>query len=299
MAIKKITANLNGGDNVSPNNKLTFKVYGGSDGYVTPIHTTGNALTDADVSIVGSNVEITNVDVGSETLFKISSTDEEGNESALSPEFDSTVAIIPIYKSTSAFSEESNKSQPIIPADVSVGDFMVAQIMADNGGHGMDVVGWTKFSVDRDADLQTYAWYYRFADSSDIGGTAPYEFFWTDLTGLRISGVIHLFSGVNSTTPISGFNHGESVNGSVFYFKNSNSSVNANSLSACGVTSKYSHPINTDRSTLYQQSYYAASNNAVSLFLYDKETVGVDGGDVDFDSATRSHTTSGFYINPV
>lgn len=84
MAIIELSCNLNGGDAVTANENLTFKLYGSADSYITPIATFGSHLTDANVTVSGDTVVITNIDVGSETLFKISSLDEAGNESALS-----------------------------------------------------------------------------------------------------------------------------------------------------------------------------------------------------------------------
>ena len=82
--VLKIIANLNGGDLVTPDNELTYKIYGSSDNYASPIATLGSALNDAKVSVTAGVVTIDNVDVGTEDEFKISSVDEAGNESILS-----------------------------------------------------------------------------------------------------------------------------------------------------------------------------------------------------------------------
>lgn len=84
MATGTITANLNGGDSVTADDNLVFNIYGSTDGYTTPIHTTGAASVDDDVTIVDDVVTIENVDVGVETDFKISSVDQAVNESELS-----------------------------------------------------------------------------------------------------------------------------------------------------------------------------------------------------------------------
>lgn len=81
MATAKITANLNGGDTVTPKDLLVFKIYGSSDGYVTPIKTTSSSSVDPNVSILGDIVTIENVDIGVQTNFRITSTDQGLNES--------------------------------------------------------------------------------------------------------------------------------------------------------------------------------------------------------------------------
>lgn len=82
--ILKIIANLEGGDLVTPDNELTYKIYGSSDNYASPIATLGSAINDSKVSVANGIVTIENVDVGSEDIFKISSVDEAGNEAELS-----------------------------------------------------------------------------------------------------------------------------------------------------------------------------------------------------------------------
>jgi chitodextrinase len=84
MAIT-ISGNLNGGDNLTANANLTYNVYGGMDGYVTPIDTFGSHVTDPDVTVVGDTITLTNVDdSGGDTTFRFSVLDAAGNESALS-----------------------------------------------------------------------------------------------------------------------------------------------------------------------------------------------------------------------
>ena len=91
MAIKIFTANLNGGDAITADNDLIFKIYGLADSYTTPIHTSGSHTSDADVTVTGDVVVIENVEVGAETDFKISAIDEASNESILSDAFSGTV----------------------------------------------------------------------------------------------------------------------------------------------------------------------------------------------------------------
>lgn len=81
MAIFTITASLNGGDAVTSNNNLIFKIYDGSDDSL--IDTTGSHITDSDVTVTGDTVVITNV-ISTATSFKISAVDEAGNEGILS-----------------------------------------------------------------------------------------------------------------------------------------------------------------------------------------------------------------------
>ena len=85
MAIVTITANLNGGDAVTPNEDLTYKIYD----YDEPrlINSTGSANTDANVSVIGDVVEIINFDIGAATEIQISCTNQFGQESVLSDVF--------------------------------------------------------------------------------------------------------------------------------------------------------------------------------------------------------------------
>lgn len=87
MAIKQFLADIGAGDETTADIDLIFKIYGSADSYVTPIITTGSHASDANVGLSGSTVTISNVEVGSETTFKISSVDEAANESILSPAF--------------------------------------------------------------------------------------------------------------------------------------------------------------------------------------------------------------------
>jgi len=82
--VLKIIANLNGGDLVTLDNELTYKIYGSADNYASPIATLGSAINDSKVSVANGIVTIDNVNVGTEDVFKISSVDEAGNESELS-----------------------------------------------------------------------------------------------------------------------------------------------------------------------------------------------------------------------
>lgn len=101
MAIKTFTADLNGGDAVTADNDLIFKIYGATDGYVTAIHTSGSHTSDSDVTVTGDSVSIANVDVGAETTFKITSIDEAANESTQSAAF---AAQVEEYDQTNAAS---------------------------------------------------------------------------------------------------------------------------------------------------------------------------------------------------
>jgi len=82
--VLKIIANLNGGDLVTLDNELTYKIYGSADNYASPIATLGSAINDSKVSVANGIVTIDNVNVGTEDVFKISSVDEAGNEAELS-----------------------------------------------------------------------------------------------------------------------------------------------------------------------------------------------------------------------
>ena len=84
MAVYTIVADLNGGDAVTADNDLIFKIYDGSDDSL--IDTTGSHTTDSDVTVSGDSVTITNV-TSSATSFKISAVDEAANESVLSDAF--------------------------------------------------------------------------------------------------------------------------------------------------------------------------------------------------------------------
>lgn len=84
MATATITANLNGGDSVTTNDNLIFKVYAIADNYTSPIHTTGTATADPNVSISGDVVTITGVDIALQKSFRITATDQALNESDLS-----------------------------------------------------------------------------------------------------------------------------------------------------------------------------------------------------------------------
>lgn len=88
--IGTFTIDLNGGDAVSADTDLYFKIYGSADNYTTPIATTGTATNDANVSVTAGVATISNIDVGAETIFKVTSIDEENNESTQSAEFDAT-----------------------------------------------------------------------------------------------------------------------------------------------------------------------------------------------------------------
>lgn len=81
---KTIIADLNGGDAITPDNLLIFKIYGNIDGFAFPIDTFGSDVSDADVTVSAGEVTVVNIAEGLNTSFKISSVDEAGNESILS-----------------------------------------------------------------------------------------------------------------------------------------------------------------------------------------------------------------------
>ena len=78
MATIRITATGLGDDSTALND-LIFKIYNGATDAL--IHTTGSHTTDADVTVTGTTVVITNVDVGAlgagDTV-KIAATDDDG-----------------------------------------------------------------------------------------------------------------------------------------------------------------------------------------------------------------------------
>lgn len=91
MAIIRLDCNLNGGDSVTPNNELFYRIYGDVDAYADPIHTTGTALSDANVTVNNDNVIITGVDGTTNTEFKIAAVDGAGNEGILSDAVGSSI----------------------------------------------------------------------------------------------------------------------------------------------------------------------------------------------------------------
>lgn len=74
--------NLNGGDSVTADSDLTFKIYDNAVLY----HTTQSATNDANVSVTGGQVTIQNVPgtPGQSYDFSVTATDEAGNESTVS-----------------------------------------------------------------------------------------------------------------------------------------------------------------------------------------------------------------------
>lgn len=103
MALATFTYNLNGGDAVSEDTALIFKIYGSADNYTNPITITGNSVNDANVSITSGVATISGIDVGSETSFKISSVDEVGNEGALSDSY--TLSINQLFQNNLLYLE--------------------------------------------------------------------------------------------------------------------------------------------------------------------------------------------------
>lgn len=71
MSIKTFIAKLNGGSASFPEGDLVFSIYGSADGYTTPIAITLSDDDSDDVTILGDSVTINNVEIGDETLFKI------------------------------------------------------------------------------------------------------------------------------------------------------------------------------------------------------------------------------------
>lgn len=112
MATGLIRANLNNGDNVTENEDLTFKIYGGLDGYTKPIATIGSVNSDANVSIDGNIVTIINVDFGEEETVKVTALDEASpaNEAVLSPAMnvEEDVVVIEVNQMSFDASDPSN-----------------------------------------------------------------------------------------------------------------------------------------------------------------------------------------------
>jgi len=97
-----ITINLNGGDLVTPDVDLTYKIYGGLDGFTTPIQTYGSANTDADVSVSSGVATLLNANLNGESEVKVTTTDQAGNESFKSNAY--SVPSNPFADATLAFS---------------------------------------------------------------------------------------------------------------------------------------------------------------------------------------------------
>lgn len=91
MAIIRLDCNLNGGDSVTPNNELFYRIYGDVDNYAAPIHTTGTALSDANVTVDNDKVIITGVDGTTNTSFKIAAVDGAGNQGILSDAYSHSI----------------------------------------------------------------------------------------------------------------------------------------------------------------------------------------------------------------
>lgn len=79
-----LIANLNGGDAITADSDLTYKIYNDTDSY-SVAEAFGSHTSDSDVSVAAGVVTITNVtEPSGVTAYKISSVDEAGNESTLS-----------------------------------------------------------------------------------------------------------------------------------------------------------------------------------------------------------------------
>lgn len=92
MALRKITADLNGGDAVTANGDLVFQVHDSSDDSIIATanyaelgsENTPGTDTNVNISITGDVVILDGVDIGTVTAIKIRCKDESGNESILS-----------------------------------------------------------------------------------------------------------------------------------------------------------------------------------------------------------------------
>lgn len=87
MDLKTFVANIGGGDALTPDNDLYYRIYGSVDNYTTPISTTGSHVTDANVVIANGIVTIAGIEVGSSTSYKIVSVNQQGFEAPLSDIF--------------------------------------------------------------------------------------------------------------------------------------------------------------------------------------------------------------------
>jgi len=121
--VLKIIANLNGGDLVTPDNKLTYRIYGSADNYASPIATLGSALNDAKVSVTAGIVTIENVDIGTEDVFKIYSVDEAGNEAILS---DSSFDYNANYKAVLNYADSESITLPNDTIKLLQNDFAIS-----------------------------------------------------------------------------------------------------------------------------------------------------------------------------
>lgn len=87
-----IIADLNGGDAITADNDLTYKVYNDTDSYAVG-EVFGSHVSDSNVSVSAGSVTIINVtEPSGVSAYKISSIDQAGNESILSAAFSTSVA---------------------------------------------------------------------------------------------------------------------------------------------------------------------------------------------------------------
>lgn len=155
MAVKIFNCNLNGGDAVTADNDLTYRIYGSTDSYTTPIATKGSHNSDSDVTVTGDVVVLNNVNVGSETSFKISSVDENGNESVLSDAFTALAYGIRISGSDNyvIIDDDSYPSIALDPKTLEFGitvnptDFSVDQNLFDYGDYGGTPYGLLRMEI--------------------------------------------------------------------------------------------------------------------------------------------------------
>jgi hypothetical protein len=152
--VLKIIANLNGGDLVTSNNELTYKIYGSSDNFSTPIATLGSATNDEKVIITNGVVTINNVDVGTENNFKITAIDSAGNESELSES-----AFDPAYQAVLDFATSESYTLPTASQQI-IGNALVIKLkslgvwnklgslamFATVGDDGFSLIDWKRLS---------------------------------------------------------------------------------------------------------------------------------------------------------
>ena len=157
MAIVTITADLNGGDQVTPNADLTYKIYNGSDAL---IGSKGSANTDTDVSVIGDVVTLINVDIGADTIIKITSTNQFGQESVLSDPFTYVPPVNPfddasvVYSLRDIFGTNNAVIRVRRDSDNAEQDFTATEITDGTllafvgGGNGFVTSGYNQNGVD-------------------------------------------------------------------------------------------------------------------------------------------------------
>ena len=142
MAVRTFIVDLQGGDLVTPDTDLIFKIYGSADSYTAAIVTTGSHTTDVDVTVSGGSVTIVK-ECGSETLFKVSALDEAGNESTLSTATGITDTTIPATPIITAVVDLSSLKPKLL--NFSVEDATPTQVNFESTQSiaGMTITGFT------------------------------------------------------------------------------------------------------------------------------------------------------------